>query len=92
MRVRQGRVVSKWRQGEAEITNAAMRAYGRSLAATGGLLTTHASGDGGLICEHRSRRSRPVMWRILPDGSVLADCRYSYARGTFVTGVLPQGV
>jgi hypothetical protein len=77
---------------ETEISEAAIHAYGRLLRILNGGIRTHPSRDGGLICELRRPRARPILWRIRPDGSVEADCRYSFVRGAFVTASLPQGV
>jgi hypothetical protein len=33
-----------------------------------------------------------MLWRILPDGAVAADSRYSFVRGGFVAAPLPQGI
>lgn len=77
---------------ETEISEAAVHAYGRLLRSLEGAIRTHPSRDGGLICELRRPRARPVLWRIRPDGSVAADHRYSFVRGGFVTAPLPQGV
>ena len=77
---------------ETEISRAAIRAYGRLLRVLEGRIRTHASTDGGLICELRVGRARPLLWRISPDGSVMADSRYSFVRGGFVTAPLPQGL
>jgi hypothetical protein len=80
------------RHQEIEITEEAIRAYGRLLASLGGRIRTRAFRDGGLICEFRSGRARPTMWRILPDGAVLPDRRYSFVRRGFITAALPQGI
>jgi hypothetical protein len=77
---------------ETEISRAAICAYGRLLRVLKGRIRTHASSDGGLICELRVGRARPLLWRILPDGTVAADSRYSFVRGAFVTAPLPQGL
>jgi hypothetical protein len=71
---------------EIEISQAAIGAYGRLMRVVGRRLFTHAAKDGGLICESRASRTRPTMWRILPDGEILPDTPYSYARGEFVAG------
>lgn len=76
---------------EVEVTDAALGAYGRLLAAVGARLRTHAGGDGGLICEDRRIYTRPAMWRISPDGVVLPDSRYSFMLRAFVTAAIPQG-
>jgi hypothetical protein len=75
---------------DTEITDAALRAYRRLRAAVGGL-RAHRAGDGGLICEHRLSRARPILWRISPSGTVLPDSRYSFALRTFTTAALPHG-
>lgn len=72
---------------EIEISQAAIGAYGRLMRVVGRRLFTHAARDGGLICESRASRTRPTMWRILPDGEILPDTPYSYARGEFVAGL-----
>jgi len=74
---------------ETEISLAAIDGYGRLLRTVGGTLFTHAAKDGGLICEHRASRSRPRLWRVLPDGEILADAPYNFARGEFVAVKLP---
>ncbi|HZU61948.1 MAG TPA: hypothetical protein VE983_13345 [Solirubrobacteraceae bacterium] len=75
---------------EIEISQAAARAYAGLLRVLKGSIGTHASHDGGLICELRVGRARPLLWRIRPDGAVVADSRYSFVRGAFVTAPLPQ--
>jgi len=77
---------------EVEITDAAIGAYGRLLRAVGRAIRTHAAGDGGLICEDRINRTRPIMWRISPDGAVLPDSRYNFAAGAFIPAILPRGL
>ena len=74
---------------ETEISLAAIGAYGRLLRAVGGTLCTHATTDGGLICEYRASRALPTMWRVLPDGEICPDSPYSYSRGQFVAAKLP---
>ena len=77
---------------EIEVSQAAVRCYGRLLRVLEGRVRSHASCDGGLICELRRPRARPILWRILPDGDVVADTRYSFVRGAFSTTPLPQGI
>lgn len=77
---------------KAAVTEAALGAYGRLLAIVGRRLRTHPARDGGLICEDRRSRTRPAMWRISPDGALLADRRYSFTLRTFTAVALPQGV
>jgi hypothetical protein len=76
-------------EGEIEISEAAINGYGQLLRATGRRIVTHASTDGGLICEDRTRRARPVMWRISGDGAILPDSPYSFLLGTFVAADAP---
>lgn len=73
-----------------EITDAALSAYRRLVRAVGRVLWTHAAGDGGLICEDRTIRARPIMWRISPDGAVVPDSRYNFAAGGFIAAMLPH--
>ncbi len=80
------------RLNEVEITDEAIIAYARLLAILGRRLRTHGRGDGGLICEDRTSRARPNMWRILPDGSILPDTRYNFVRRAFVTAAVPDGI
>jgi hypothetical protein len=80
------------RPGEIEITVAAIGGYGRLLGAVRRRIRTYASGDGGLICEDRTFRARPTMWRIAPNGAVLPDSPYDFCRGTFIAAGLPWGV
>ncbi len=75
---------------EVEISDAAIRAYAGLLRALPGRISTHASRDGGLICEMRPRRARPILWRILADGTLRPDNRYSFVRKGFITTQLPQ--
>src|SRR5947209_4586819 len=77
---------------EVEITDAALGAYGRLLRAIGRVITTKAATDGGLICEDRTIPARPILWRISPDGAVLADSRYSFASRAFMSELLPGGL
>jgi len=79
-------------RGDIEITGAAVRSYGKLMVAAGGRVAAHAIADGGMICEDRTRFARPLMWRILPDGTVLPDRRYSFVRRGFITTALPAGV
>jgi hypothetical protein len=75
---------------EVTITEAAIRTCGRLVALMAGRITTHAYRDGGLICEDRTSRARPRMWRITPDGAVLSDCSYNFTRQAFMRVPLPQ--
>lgn len=75
---------------EIEITSAAMRAYARLRSLSRGPLAAHPLPDGGVICEDRAHFARPTMWRILSDGTVLADNRYSFVRRGFVTTAIPE--
>ncbi len=75
---------------EVTITEAAIRTCGRLVAMMTGRISTHAYRDGGLICEDRTSRARPKMWRITPDGALLSDCSYSFVRGVFAPVPLPQ--
>jgi hypothetical protein len=77
---------------EIEISLAAITGYGRLLRAVGRMLVTHATADGGLICEYRASRARSILWRIRPDGEVLADTPYSHVRRDFVAVELPASV
>ena len=79
------------RHQEIEISEAAVRAFARLLRVLKGRIRTHSSRDGGLICELRAGRARPVLWRILSDGTVVADSRYSFVQGAFVRAPLPRG-
>ena len=78
------------RDDDLDVTPAAIRTFGRLLVVTGGHVAAHRSPDGGLICEDRSRFARPALWRILPDGTVRPDSRYSFVRRGFVTTAVPQ--
>lgn len=84
----QSRVVSD--QEEVEITDAAIGTYGRVLRAMGLSITTHADGAGGLICEYRSARARPIVWQICADGSLRSDRRYNFRTRTFAPTMLPD--
>ncbi|HEY1524332.1 MAG TPA: hypothetical protein VGF70_15080 [Solirubrobacteraceae bacterium] len=75
---------------EATITEAALRTCGRLVALMAGRIATHASSDGGLICEDRTSRARPRMWRIMPDGALLSDSSYNFTRQKFIRAPLPQ--
>lgn len=78
---------------EIEITPAAVLGYGRLLQAIGHRLHTHATVDGGLICEDRTACwARPTMWRILGDGQILADRPYCYALRAFAPSTLPTAI
>jgi hypothetical protein len=74
------------------VSEAAISTCVRLLAAMRGRIRTHPYRDGGLICEDRTSRARPRMWRIAPDGALLADSSYNFARRAFVSSQLPQGV
>lgn len=74
---------------EIEISAGAICGYGRLLGLLGATLITHATKDGGLICEHRTPRARPTLWRISADGEVLPDSPYSFVSRAFVTANLP---
>lgn len=75
---------------EVTITEAAIRTCGRLVTAMAGRITTHAYRDGGLICEERTSRARPWMWRITPEGTLLSDSGYSFTQGSFARVPLPQ--
>lgn len=75
---------------QVTITEAAIRTCGRLVALMAGRIATHAYRDGGLICEDRTSRARPRMWRITPDGTLLPDCSYSFTRGGFARVPLPR--
>jgi hypothetical protein len=77
---------------EVEISLAAISTYGQLLRAIGRMITTHADGAGGLICEDRSNRARPIMWRICADGSLLPDRRYNFRTRAFTPTLLPGPV
>lgn len=74
---------------DIEISLAAIAGYGRLLRVVGRTIDSHATKDGGLICEYRASRARPTMWRVLPDGEILPDTPYSYVLGGFVAVELP---
>jgi len=92
MYAHQRRAGSASSHGEIEITDAAIGGYSRLLSAVGGRIATHASRDGGLICEDRTVPARPTVWQVLPDGAVLPDNPYNFLLGAFVTASLPRGV
>jgi hypothetical protein len=75
---------------EVTVTEAAIRTCGRLVALMTSRITTHAYRDGGLICEDRSSRARPRMWRITPDGALLSDSSYNFMRQAFVRVPVPQ--
>ena len=75
---------------QVTITEAAIRTCGQLVVLMAGRIATHAYRDGGLICEDRTSRARPRMWRITPDGTLLSDCSYSFTRGSFARVPLPQ--
>jgi hypothetical protein len=77
---------------EVEISAAAIGTYGQLLRAMARTITTHADGAGGLICEDRSVRARPILWRISADGSLLPDRRYSFRSRAFTPTLLPGPV
>jgi len=93
MKVSSGQIIESADRADIEVSVAAIRGYGRLLRAVGHRLHTHATVDGGLICEDRTACwARPTMWRILGDGKVLADHPYSYATGAFAPGALPASI
>jgi hypothetical protein len=75
---------------EVTVTEAAIRTCGRLVALMAGRIATHAYRDGGLICEDRTSRARPRMWRITPDGALLSDSSYHFTRQAFSQVPLPQ--
>lgn len=89
MGTRQSGSLTIFRPAEITVSEAAISASGQLLAAVRGRIKTHPYRDGGLICEDRSSRARPRMWRISPDGALLPDSSYSFARGTFVSRPAP---
>jgi len=91
MSTREGQARNAARRGEVEITDAAIGGFSHLLRTVRGKIETHASGDGGLICEDRTARMRPTMWRISPDGAVLPDSPYSFRRRAFISAELPPG-
>jgi hypothetical protein len=74
---------------EVEISAAAVRSYARLLHAVGHRIHTYGTRDGGLICEDRSSLARPTIWRILGDGTIVADAPYSFVRRAFVPAEPP---
>jgi hypothetical protein len=78
-------------RGEIEITEAAISGFSRLLSAVRGRIETHAFGDGGLICEDRTVRARPRIWRVTPDGAVLPDTPYNFRLRAFISAGLPPG-
>jgi len=78
-------------RGEIEITDAAISGFGRLLRAVRGRIETYASGDGGLICEVRTVRARPTIWRVAADGAVLPDTPYNFRLRAFIPAGLPPG-
>ena len=87
---RRGRGRQSSERGEFTVSDAAIRTGGTVLAAMAGRIRTHAYPDGGLICEDRTSRARPSVWRISPDGSVVPASVYSFARREFIAGRIPQ--
>jgi hypothetical protein len=77
---------------EIEISQAAIRAYGRLRRLFGSGVRIHAVRDGGLICEYARIRSHPRLWRVSRDGAIVPDRPYSYARRTFVPADLPKEI
>jgi hypothetical protein len=77
---------------ELEITDAAIGTFARLLVVTGRRLKTHGSGDGGMICEDRTSPARPTLWKISPDGGLVPDSRYNYARRAFAPVALPTSI
>lgn len=71
---------------------AASRTCGRLLAGSSRRIRTYAYRDGGLICEDRASRARPRIWRIGPDGQLLPDSTYSFARREFVSLPVPEEI
>lgn len=71
------------------ISEAAIRTCGPLVVAAAGRIRTHAYRDGGLICEDRTSPARPRLWRITPDGRILPDSSYSFARGRFMAAPAP---
>ena len=92
MRARYGRIGNASGENDIGITDAAMASYEQLRAAVRGRIASHPSGDGGLICEERTHRARPTVWRVAPDGAVLPDRPYNFALRTFITAGLPGGV
>jgi hypothetical protein len=79
-------------QDELEITAAAIGAFARLLTTTGRRFKTQGTTDGGLICEDRTSPARPAVWKISPDGGLVADSCYSYPLRAFTSVPLPRGV
>lgn len=77
-------------QHSTEITDAAIEGFARLIAATGARFITYGREDGGLICEDRTSRARPRLWRILPSGRILPDSRYSFTAHRFTAGADAQ--
>jgi hypothetical protein len=78
---------------ELAITEAAIQTFRQLLAMVSGRITTHAYRDGGLICEDRTSRARPRMWRIAADGALLPERSYNFSRGGFIRAPAPvEGV
>jgi hypothetical protein len=92
MSAREGQARHTSCRGEIEITDAAIGGFSHLLRTVRGRIETHASGDGGLICEDRTVRMRPTMWRILPNGAVLPDSPYNFRRRAFISADLPSGL
>ena len=89
MRLLRGASRKAKRSGEAEISEAAIRTFGRVLATMADRITTRPYGDGGLICEERTSRARPSVWRISADGAVVPASVLRRSAG-HVSGPLPQ--
>jgi hypothetical protein len=77
---------------EVEITVAAVGSYARLLRLVGHRIHTYGTRDGGLICEDRRSWARPTIWRILGDGTIIADTPYSFVRRAFVAAEPPAPV
>lgn len=77
---------------ELLITEAAITTFRQLLDTLTGRITTHGYGDGGLICEDRTNRARPRIFRIAADGELLPDSIYSFSRGGFVRAPAPRQV
>ncbi len=75
---------------EVTVTEAAIRTCGRLAALMARRIAIHAYRDGGLICEDRTSRARPRVWRISPDGALLSDSSYNFTRQAFIRVPLPQ--
>jgi hypothetical protein len=85
----QARAATAPNDEELEISEAAIRSYGRLQRAVRNAIALYATSDGGLICEDRTIRGRPTLWRILCDGTVLGDRPYSFSARAFVAAELP---